>query len=169
MGPIYHRRDGDEVANALFPLFYLRQSPTSAFGLWLIGGHARANGVSTTVVGPFVRRTNEAAHSSTTLLFPLVAVHDAPNYSVRIVFPIVWRIHDGDETDTAIFPLYFRGRSPTRRWDGLFPLFIHAHTSVADTTIVVLNVIRSACTRGSDSSKKRGQAKCHSWHGVSPP
>jgi hypothetical protein len=136
IGPIYHRRDGNETANALFPLFYLRQSPESAFGLWIIGGHARANGVSTTVVGPFVRRTNEAAHSSTTLLFPLLAIHDAPNYSVRVVFPILWRIHDGDETDTALFPLYFRGRSPTRRWDALFPLFIHAHTTVADTTIV---------------------------------
>lgn len=136
IGPLYHRRDGAESANVLFPLFYLRQSPANAFGLWIIGGHTRENGVSTTVVGPFIRRVNEPAHSSTTLLFPLVAVHDAPDYKVRVVFPIVWRIRDGAETDTAIFPLYFRGRSPTRRWDAVFPLFIHAHTTTADTTVV---------------------------------
>jgi hypothetical protein len=136
IGPFFHRRDGDETADVLFPLFYLRRAPAEGFGLWAIGGYARANGVSTTVVGPFIHRRNANTQSRTSMLFPLLTLHDAPGYSVRVLFPLVWHIRDGNETDTAIFPLYFRGRSPDRRWDAVFPLFMHTHTAVADTTLV---------------------------------
>src|SRR4051812_34318133 len=64
------------------------------------------DGAGTTVVGPFVHRSSARAQSTTSMLFPLVAVHDSPRYSVRVVFPFVWRVRDGNETDTAIFPLY---------------------------------------------------------------
>lgn len=136
IGPYVHRRDGDEVADALVPLFYVRHSPTRGFGLWLVGGWQKKNGVATTVVGPFIHQSNAQQRSRTNILFPLLTLHDSPRYSVRVLFPIVWRVRDGDETDTALFPLYFRGRSPERSWDGVFPLFIHYRDKTAATTVL---------------------------------
>lgn len=136
VGPYWHRRDGDETADALFPLFYLRRSPDEGFGLWPLGAWRKKDGVSTTVVFPFVHQSNARTHSRTNMIFPLLTLHDAPDYSVRVLFPFVWRIRDGAETDTAIFPLYFRGRAPDHGWDGVFPLFIHDYNRTASTTVV---------------------------------
>ncbi len=136
VGPYIHRRSGDETADALFPLFYVRRSPKEGFGIWPLGAWRRLDGVSTTVVFPFVHQSNARTHSSTNMFFPLLTLHDSPNYSVRVLFPFVWRVRDGDETDTAIFPLYFRGRAPDHGWDGVFPLFIHAWNRTAATTLV---------------------------------
>ena len=136
VGPYWHRRDGDETADALFPLFYLRRAPADGFGLWPLGGWRRKDGVSTTVVFPFVHQSNARTHARTTMIFPLLALHDSPRYSVRVLFPFFWRVHDGAETDTALFPLYFRARAPDHGWDGLFPLFVHAYTRTARTTVV---------------------------------
>ena len=133
VGPYIHRRDGDEVADAFFPFFYVRRSPHEGFGIWPIGAWRRLDGVSTTVVGPFVHQSNARTGSRTNMLFPLLTIHDSPRYSVRVLFPFVWRVRDGDETDTAIFPLYFRGRAPDHGFDGVFPLFVHAYNKdVAD-------------------------------------
>lgn len=136
VGPYWHRRDGNETTDALFPFFYLRRSPKEGLGLWPIGGWHRKNGVATTVIFPFAHQSNARTHARTSLLFPLLALHDAPHYKVRVLFPFVWRIHDGDETDTALFPFYFRGRAPGRGWDGLFPLFVHAYNKTGSTTVV---------------------------------
>jgi hypothetical protein len=175
VGLFYHRRDGAETADVLFPLFYLRRAPAESFGLWLIGGHQRANGVSTTVVGPVIHRSNANTGARTTLLFPLVAVHDQPGWSVRVVFPVFWRIHDGDETDTALFPLYFRGRSPTRQWDAVFPLLLHLHTPAASTTVVGPLVVRSLAGGGHSgglfplfawSRSPEGPGQSRGWFGM---
>ena len=136
VGPFFHGKEGEQTTDALFPLFYVRRSPTSGFGIWPVGGWQKKAGVSTTVVGPFVHQSNERTHSRTSLFFPLLTLHDSPRYSVRVLFPIVWRVRDGDETDTAIFPFYFRGRAPDHGWDGVFPLFIHAWNKSAATTLV---------------------------------
>ena len=114
----------------------MRRSPKEGFGIWPLGAWRRLDGVSTTVVFPFVHQSNARTHSSTNMFFPLLTLHDSPNYSVRVLFPFVWRVRDGDETDTAIFPLYFRGRAPDHGWDGVFPLFIHAWNRTAATTLV---------------------------------
>jgi hypothetical protein len=136
VGPYIHRRDGDETADALFPLFYLRRSPTSGFGLWPIGAWQRKDGVDTTVVGPFVHQSNARRHSRTNIFFPLLTLHDEPRWSVRVFFPFVWRVRDGNETDTAIFPFYFRGRAPDHGWDGVFPLFVHSYDKTVATTVL---------------------------------
>jgi hypothetical protein len=136
VGPYFHRRDGAETADVLFPLFYLRRAPSDGFGLWLIGGYQREHGVSTTVVGPFIHRTNANNDSRTTMLFPLVVWHDSPTWSVKVLFPLLWRVRDGAETDTVVFPLYFRGRSPEKKWDVLLPLFAHVRSRSAATTVV---------------------------------
>jgi hypothetical protein len=136
VGPYIHRRDGDETADAFFPLFYVRHSPKEGFGIWPVGAWRKHDGVSTTVVGPFVHQSNAKTHSTTNLFFPLLALHSSPRYSVQVLFPIVWHVRDGNETDTAIFPLYFRGRAPDHGWDGVFPLFIHAWNRSAATTLV---------------------------------
>jgi len=136
VGPYFHGREGNVVTDAMFPLFYVRRSPKSGFGIWPIGAWQRKDGVTTTVVGPFVHQSNPRTQSRTSLFFPLLTLHDSPRYSVRVLFPIVWRVRDGDETDTAIFPLYFRGRAPDHGWDGVFPLFIHAWNQTAATTLV---------------------------------
>jgi hypothetical protein len=136
IGPYFHRQDGDERADVLFPIFYLRRAPSDGFGLWLIGGYQRAHGVSTTVVGPFIRRTDAGTGARTTMLFPLAAWHDSPAWSVRVLFPILWRVRDGAETNTVVFPLYFGGRSPNQSWDVVLPLFAHARTPAAATTVV---------------------------------
>ena len=136
VGPYFHRRDADETADALFPLFYVRHSPKEGFGIWPVGAWRHKDDVSTTVVFPFVRQTNARTQSKTSMFFPLLTLHDSPTYSVRVLFPFVWRVRDGDETDTAIFPFYFRGRAPDRGWDGVFPLFVHAWNKNASTTLV---------------------------------
>lgn len=174
VGPYVHRRDGDETADALFPLFYLRRSPREGFGIWPIGAWRRHDGVDTVVVGPFIHQKSARTQSSTTLLFPLVGVHDSPGYHVRVVFPFVWRIHDGDEVDTALFPLYFRGRSPVRGWDGLFPLFIHAWNKTAKTTIAGPVWYRARADGGRTGGlfplfgwgKKVADHKSSSWFGT---
>lgn len=136
VGPYVHRRDGEETADALFPLFYLRRSPASGFGLWPIGGWRRHGGVETTVVGLFAHQTNARRHSRTNIFFPLLTLHDEPRWSVRVFFPFVWRVRDGDETDTAIFPFYFHGRAPDHGFDGVFPLFVRSYNRVAATTVL---------------------------------
>ncbi len=136
VGPYIHRRDGDEVADAFFPFFYVRRSPKEGFGIWPIGAWRRLDGVSTTVVGPFIHQSNANTQSRTSLFFPLLTIHDAPGFSVRVLFPFVWRVHDGDEVDTALFPIYFRGRAPGRGWDGVFPLFVHQWNPKQATTVV---------------------------------
>jgi hypothetical protein len=174
VGPYFHRRDGNETADALFPLFYVRRSPSEGFGIWPIGAWRRLDGVTTTVVGPFIRQTNARTHSRTSLFFPLVTLHDSPHYSVRVLFPIVWRVRDGDETDTAIFPLYFRGRAPDRGWDGVFPLFIHAWNKAASTTLVGPIWYRARSDGGKTAGlfpllaygKKVAGGKSSSWFGM---
>lgn len=174
VGPFIHRRDGDETADALFPIFYVRRSPKEGFGIWPIGAWRRLNGVSTTVVGPFVHQSNERTHSSTNLFFPLLTLHDSPRYSVRVFFPFVWRVRDGDETDTALFPLYFRGRAPDHGWDGVFPLFIHAWNKTAATTLVGPLWYRARADGGKTAGlfplfgwgKKVRDGKSSSWFGM---
>lgn len=137
VGTFFHRRDGDETADGIFPLFYLRRSPSSGFGLWPIGAWYSRNGVSTTVVGPFVHQSNTRNHSVTNLLLPLLALHDEPRWSVRVFFPFVWHVRDGEERDTAIFPLYLRGRGPGYGWDGVPPLlFVRNFNATATTTVL---------------------------------
>jgi hypothetical protein len=136
VGPYYHRRDGNETADVLFPLVYLRRSPESGFGLWPIGAWVRENGVNTTVVFPFVHRSNANTRSRTDMFFPLLTLHEAPNYAVKVFFPFVWRVRDGAETNTAVIPFYVGGRGPGFDWDGVFPLFLQTRTSVARTTVL---------------------------------
>ncbi|MGZ3437995.1 MAG: hypothetical protein ACXVDD_00680 [Polyangia bacterium] len=174
VGPYYHGVEGAEKTDALFPLFYVRRSPRSGIGVWPIGGWRRVDGVSTTVVGPFVHQSNAAAHSKTSLFFPLLTLHDSPKYSVRVLFPFIWRVRDGDETDTAIFPLYFRGRAPDHGWDGVFPLFIHNYNKTAATTIVGPIWYRARTDGGKTAGlfpllgwgKKVKDGKSSSWFGM---
>jgi hypothetical protein len=174
VGPYIHRRDGNEVADALFPFFYVRRSPREGFGIWPIGAWRRLDGVSTTIVGPFVHQTNERTGSRTNLFFPLLTIHDSPHFSVRVFFPFVWRVHDGDETDTAFFPLYFRGRAPDHGWDGVFPLFVHAWNKTAATTIVGPIWYRARSDGGKTAGlfpllgwgKKVKDGKSSSWFGM---
>ena len=125
--PLLHRRDGDETADALFPL--LLRAPLARRRLRHLA-HRRLAPPRRRRAPPWSARSctrrTRAPDRRTNLFFPLLTLHDSPHYSVRVLFPIVWRVHDGDETDTAIFPLYFRGRAPDHGWDGVFPLFIHA-------------------------------------------
>jgi hypothetical protein len=135
-GPYYHRRTGRETADALFPLFYKRSTPEGGFGVTPIGGWRQHDGVFTAVVGPFIAQRNRATGSSTNMLFPLVALHRSPRYSVSVAFPFFWRVRDGAETDTSIFPLYYHGRAPDHGFDGVFPLFLHNYNTTAATTVV---------------------------------
>jgi hypothetical protein len=175
VGPYYHGRDHDRTEDALFPLFYVTRTPKSAFGIWPIGAWRKANGVNTVVVGPFGYQSKEATHSRTAMLFPLLTVHDSPRYSVRVLFPFIWRIRDGEETDTAIFPIYFRGRSPERGWDGVFPLFIHHYDKIGSTTLVGPIWYRGRKDGGKSAGlfpvfawgKKQGpEGKSSSWFGM---
>lgn len=132
----YHRRDGDETADVLFPLLYLRRSPTRSLFISPLGGFRREGQKETLVVGPYGSIVNPAAKRDTRWFFPLFVRHRQPGYNVTVAFPIFWRIQDRDETDTAVFPFYWRVRSPRMQLDGVFPIFLHTKTAVATTTIV---------------------------------
>jgi hypothetical protein len=136
VGPFFHRRDGDETADVLFPLMYLRKSPRAGLLVTPLAGWKRdPRGTETVVVGPYVHTTNRRTHSSTHLLFPIGVVHRSPGYDVTAQFPLFWRVRQGNETDTVVFPLYWRMRAPGTAVDGLFPIFLRARTQVATTTV----------------------------------
>jgi hypothetical protein len=138
IGPYFHRRDGDETADVLFPLMYLRRNPREGLLLTPIAGWKRDSrrGTETLIIGPYVHTTDLKRHASTHFLFPLGVIHRSPGYDVTAQFPFFWRVHQGQETDTVVFPIYWRLRSPTAAIDGVFPLLLHTRTEVATTTIL---------------------------------
>ena len=89
VGPFYPRARGRaRPTDALFPLFYVRRSPTSGFGIWPVGGWQKNAGVETTVVGPFIHQSNERTHSRTSMLFPLLTLHDSPQLLGARALPV---------------------------------------------------------------------------------
>jgi hypothetical protein len=137
VGPLFfHGRDGDVTTDVFFPLLYLKRAPGTGLLLTPLAGWSKGAGKETLVVGPYIQQRNDRRHSTTRFLFPLGAVHDAPNYHVTVQFPFFWRVRDGAETDTVVFPFYGRVRSPSLQLDGVFPLALHWKTAAASTTIV---------------------------------
>jgi len=135
-GPFFHRRDGDETVDSLFPLFYLKRAPEHSLLLTPLGGFKRDGEKQTTIVLTYGQISDPKRERYTRFLFPLFIQHRQPGLRVAVVFPLFWAIEDGKERDTAFFPFYWRVRSPTMALDAIFPLMLHMKTKVADTTIV---------------------------------
>jgi hypothetical protein len=136
IGLFYHGREHARRVDVLFPLLYLRRAPGDGLMVAPLAGWRSTAREETAVVGPYIYHRNLDTGSRTHFFFPLVAVHDAPDYHVAVGFPFYWRIHEGAETDTALFPFYIGVRSPERKIDAIPPLlFVHARTTTAATTL----------------------------------
>jgi hypothetical protein len=135
VGPFYHQRKGEERLDVFFPLLYLARGPRHGLLLTPLAGWSKTPAAETLVVGPYYQHKDHLKHSTTRFLFPLGAVHEAPDYKVTVQFPFFWRVREGDEADTVVFPIYWRVRSPRMAFDGVFPLFFRAKTPVATTTL----------------------------------
>jgi hypothetical protein len=135
IGPYYHKRVRDSSLDVLFPLMYLARTPRRATLISPLAYWSKAPGRETLWVGPWLDRRDDVTHSRTRMLFPLLLLHDAPNYSVTVATPFFWRVRDGAETDTALFPFWWRIRGPERSLDAVFPLFVHTKTKSATTTL----------------------------------
>jgi hypothetical protein len=136
VGPFFHRRQGQETLDVLFPLMYLKRAPGRGLLITPVAGWKKDPNRETLVIGPYGQIKDKQQQSTTRFLFPLGLIHQSPTYKVTVQFPFFWRVHDGDETDTVVFPIYWRVRSPRMAFDGVFPLFARAKTPTATTTII---------------------------------
>jgi hypothetical protein len=153
--PLFGRyRDQKESGTYVFPTFFHRRT-TDGYALdtlmplfWI----SSAPGYSTTVIGPFFRRTSPGGGSMGLLPLFVQASNEHRNYLAAPLFyyrrnhdegtthffaPLIFHSSTPESHTTVGFPLWFSGHKKERSYAVGFPLFWHFANSKEDTSLTL--------------------------------